>query len=141
MSFFEKQEGRDSHFKISFKELPHLIEILRVFIQEIRQTKFGQLTPRLEQSPFKENDDRRCVGEYFSKFHTEYLPSQKLGVRQHMDSEGIWSIKFFAPREKSNYEDWHGCTMSMTLGHTREFISILEGCEIYINERLYDETD
>lgn len=109
LSYFERKDGRDcSFFKIAYAEIQQVIEIIMKLLDEIFYCPPEEMPERLKNSPFKDSDDRKNVAEFWSKAHTEYTNSGKLGIRQHRDSEGIYTLRFFAPIQNSKYEDWHG---------------------------------
>jgi hypothetical protein len=139
LSFFEKEKGRDcSFFKVSAAELPKLCGIVVTLLKEIKESK-GKLPLRLALSPYKDVEDRTNI-DFFDPCHTEFLNSKRLGIRQHLNYEGVWTLRFFAPCRENRFQGWIGPTCTMSIGQAGEFLQILKEMEAYIHQRQEEDS-
>ncbi|XP_035707898.1 uncharacterized protein LOC118435649 [Folsomia candida] len=123
--------GDCSYFKISQHELPELIELLSQLEKEISSQPRGKLIPRLANSKYSTFEDRNDVARFWAKDHCVYLKSGKLALRQHRNSENTYTIRMWSPREEKF--GWHGPQISLHIGQTKQFISILHAFKKYID--------
>lgn len=141
LSFFERDDGRDaSHFKISQAELPQFISMLQELLDEIANPGENYWMPeRLLNSRY--SDSERTSINFFNPAHTVFTKSGKLGIRQFCTIEGTWNLILFSPRTGTTTEmkNWHGSSMSLSIGHAKEFLSIIKAANQYMISRIDDE--